>query len=1115
MKNTLGFNLNFIDLYTTKALKKLDAKFLAYLKMKDLNTYKFLLQERNLFKEFNEHYTNSPHLLIAARILETFLIELFPIKASYSKVQKKHKQQQELFYFRKVFVNKYVKTFNKEELLKHNFQSIEKQLFNLLQITTFNEQQIINSILTALDEPQGNKKLLNLAIIFGAFLMFNETAQAKYPKQLLFFKAKKTNFQHLIPIHKNHNTISKHKLDPTIIRHNFNLYNQATSLEARHQSNYCVKCHLRNKDSCSHGEKIGNNFKKNPLQQPLEGCPLAMHISEMHNLHEEGSLLGALGVATINNPLLAATGDNICQDCKTSCVFQKQETVDTPKVESHILREVLSLPWGFEIYSLLTRWNPLRHYRPFPKQPTNYKVLVVGLGPAGYTLAYNLAMEGHGVVAIDALKLEPLYGFANNTPIIHCHDIWESLDTRIVTGFGGVAEYGITSRWDKNYLTVLRIILERQANIHLQGNIHFGGLINFQNAKTLGFHHIALCTGAGQPNMLNLENSMISGVKTSSEFLMNLHLGAFQLHNLLNLQIQLPLVVIGAGLTAVDCATEAYVYYQRLLQKVALEYKKIQTHKKEKVFLQTLTTQEKTLLTTYLQHHNFLVKIKDKPENIIPTLQKLGGVQIIYHKSLNESNAYKQNYQELQKALQQGVNFVEHATMEKINVNENQEVESLTLRNNLTKETTHIPAKTIILALGTHPNTVVLENYIFSKMNNINSNSKNHSNHAIKLPKNSQACNLSELPNYTQTYKGKDFSVYQQKINSTDITLFGDSHNNFNGSVVKAMASSYYGQYTINKLLANIKPSPKSFTKFKDSIKKKLLIRVTTIKKLHSKLMEITIENPLLANNFQAGQFFKLQTYANNSTKLTKNIENISEPIFLTGVAMANPTTKKQIKLFLQPVGASSHLLLNHNNIAVSGPLGQPTPQPKNKNILLIGGGVANAVTLSILESIYKENNIYYIGGYRNKDDIFLQKQIKKYALNPIFTLENNCTKGYITGNIINGLEYFMQHNPKLVIHELLIAGSCAMMAAVQQFIKKHKYFTGVKSTASLNSMMQCGLKGICGTCIQQVGKQLIYACKQQEQELLNTSFSFLANKLKQNSLQEKLCFFLKEEPKN
>ena len=28
------------------------------------------------------------------------------------------------------------------------------------------------------------------------------------------------------------------------------------------------------------------------------------------------------------------------------------------------LRDVLELPWGFEIYSLLTRWNPLNLRRP-------------------------------------------------------------------------------------------------------------------------------------------------------------------------------------------------------------------------------------------------------------------------------------------------------------------------------------------------------------------------------------------------------------------------------------------------------------------------------------------------------------------------------------------------------------------------------------------------------------------------------------------------------------------------------------------------------------------------------------------------------------------------------
>lgn len=1135
MKKALGFNLNFIDLYTTKALAKLDATFLAYLKAKDLSTYNFLVQERNLFKEFNENYSNDPKLLKAANILEDFLIELFPIKIPYTKMQKKY-QKQELFDFRKVFVNKYVKTFNKEDLLKYHFPDIEKQLFKILKISVFNEQQIIQSILTALKKPESNKELLNLATIFGAFLMFDSAAKAKYPKQLLFFKAKKTNFQQLILYHKNNNNITKHITEHAIVRNNFNLYNGATPLQAQHQSNYCVKCHLRNKDYCSHGEKIDNNhkanplqqsledniyckvdnpnYKTNPLQQPLEGCPLSMHISEMHSLSEAGNLLAALGVATINNPLLAGTGDNICQDCKTSCVFQKQEAVDTPKAESYILREILSLPWGFEIYSLLTRWNPLRHYRPFPKKATNYKVLVVGLGPAGYTLAYNLAMEGHGVVAIDALKLEPLDTFKTLNPIIDCSQLWENLDTRCVTGFGGVAEYGITSRWDKNYLTVLRIILERQTNILLQGSTQFGGLINFQNAKNLGFHHIALCTGAGQPNMLNINNSMISGVKTSSEFLMNLHLGAFQLHNLLNLQIQLPLVVIGAGLTAVDCATEAYVYYQRLLHKVALEYKKIQNHQKEKAFLQTLTNQEKKLLTTYLKHHNLLEQIKDNPEKIIPTLQQLGGVQIIYHKEFNESNAYKQNYQELQKALQQGVSFIEHTTLEKINLNENQEVASISVINNLTKEITQIPVRTIIFALGTHPNRVALEKYLTTNTNNINHTPQQQDNNYLPTKEKKHSKRSLELHNYIQTYKGKTFSVYQKKINSVDVTLFGDSHYLFNGSVVKAMASSYYGQYTINKLLANIQPTSYSFAKFKHSIQKKLLIKVTTFKLLHEKLMEITIENPLLANTFQAGQFFKLQTYANNSINSTKSTANIAEPIFLTGVSITSPTTKKQIKLFLQPVGASSQLALKHSNIVVSGPLGTPTPQHKNKNILLIGGGVANAVTLSILESLHKENNIYYIGGYRNKIDIFYEEQIKKHALKTILTLENNNNKNYITGNIINGLEYFIQLNPELFIHELLVAGSCPMMTAVQQFTKKHKYFTKTKSMASLNSMMQCGLQGICGTCIQQVDNQLIYTCKQQEQELLKTSFSFLANKLQQNSLQEKLCFFLKKQLK-
>ena len=91
-----------------------------------------------------------------------------------------------------------------------------------------------------------------------------------------------------------------------------------------------------------------------------------------------------------------------------SCIFQKQEPVDIPQVETRTLKDVLELPWGFEIYSLLTRWNPLDFERPVPKPESGYKVLVVGLGPAGFTLAHHLMNDGHTVVAVDGLKIEPL-----------------------------------------------------------------------------------------------------------------------------------------------------------------------------------------------------------------------------------------------------------------------------------------------------------------------------------------------------------------------------------------------------------------------------------------------------------------------------------------------------------------------------------------------------------------------------------------------------------------------------------------------------------------------------------------------------------------------------------
>ena len=128
----------------------------------------------------------------------------------------------------------------------------------------------------------------------------------------------------------------------------------------------------------------------------------------MHALRKRGDAIGALAIVIVDNPMCPGTGHRICNDCMKACIYQKQDPVNIPQIETGVLTDVLNLPWGVEIYGLLTRWNPLNIRRPYALPYNGHNVLVVGLGPAGYTLAHYLLNEGFGVVAIDGLKIEPL-----------------------------------------------------------------------------------------------------------------------------------------------------------------------------------------------------------------------------------------------------------------------------------------------------------------------------------------------------------------------------------------------------------------------------------------------------------------------------------------------------------------------------------------------------------------------------------------------------------------------------------------------------------------------------------------------------------------------------------
>src|SRR6185312_9785549 len=148
-------------------------------------------------------------------------------------------------------------------------------------------------------------------------------------------------------------------------------------------------------------------------------------------------------------------------------------------------------------------------------------------------------------------------------PVRDVATLTEDLDERLMAGFGGVAEYGITVRWDKNFLKMVRLLLERRASYAV-----FGGTVSADDAFALGFDHVALAAGAGRPTVLELPNGLAHGVRTASDFLMALQLtGAAKTDSIANMQVRLPVVVIGGGLTAIDTATEALAYYPVQVEK--------------------------------------------------------------------------------------------------------------------------------------------------------------------------------------------------------------------------------------------------------------------------------------------------------------------------------------------------------------------------------------------------------------------------------------------------------------------------------------------------------------------------------------------------------------------
>ena len=432
---------------------------------------------------------------------------------------------------------------------------------------------------------------------------------------------------------------------------------------------YCRYCHDRSVDYCRTGflQKKGDpssGFRQDVSGEVLSGCPLDEKVSQMHWFKRRHEHISALIAVMIDNPFCAVTGHRICNDCMKSCIFQKQDPVDTPQVESRVLQDVLSLRWGVEIVDLLMKWHPLRRDEALPQTANQRNVLVMGLGPSGFSMLHHLWMRGCAVTGMDGAHLSPWPFGDPMQPIADYSAICEDLSVRKPLGFGGVCEYGITVRWDKNLLNIIYLSLLRRVDCALVGDVRFGGTVTVEDAWRLGFDHLVLALGAGLPKALNIPNSLCRGMNQASDFLMMLHsTGAYNPSYPLGTEMTLPCAVIGAGLTAVDAATEAQTYYLQMVQTVNLRLSRVLEMTSHSQVMAAFSESEWRQLQQWATHGDQLRRYKQEAlhRGVSPCYKSLlsewGGVHLLYRGQLTASPAYRKNHQELQSALDMGIVF--------------------------------------------------------------------------------------------------------------------------------------------------------------------------------------------------------------------------------------------------------------------------------------------------------------------------------------------------------------------------------------------------------------------------------------------------------------------------
>jgi glutamate synthase (NADPH) small chain len=245
----------------------------------------------------------------------------------------------------------------------------------------------------------------------------------------------------------------------------------------------------------------------------MDGCPVEIEIPAFIKKVQEGDFAEAIKIIRQKQNLPAVCG-RVCpyeNQCEGFCIVgKKNEPVGIGRLER-----------------FLADWERTQqHGKIEVPPPTGKKVAVVGGGPAGLTVAGDLAKLGHKVTVFEALQ--------------YC---------------GGVLVYGIPEFRLPKAIVYSEVDYIRRSGVEIH-NDHVIGKLDTVDELLNDYDAVFVGTGAGLPDWTNLPGENLNGIMSANEFLTRVNLmKAFKFPEYdTPIRVGERVVTIGGGNVAMDCA---------------------------------------------------------------------------------------------------------------------------------------------------------------------------------------------------------------------------------------------------------------------------------------------------------------------------------------------------------------------------------------------------------------------------------------------------------------------------------------------------------------------------------------------------------------------------------